>query len=137
MNPPKHSKSSDSPTRQMTVRVIPRLGRFQFNNSAARWFADRAITRITIGVDPIVKAVSIHSAEPNSKSLALGFRYLSNHATPDWASFYSRSILTMLSYADQANATFVCVPRGDVLTFLLDSEYALGAAVHHEPFSPT
>lgn len=120
----------------MTVRVIPRLGRFQFNNSAARWFADRAITRISIGVDPILKAVSVHPAEPNSKSLALGFRYLKSHPTPDWASFYSRSIMTMLSYADQANATFVCVPRGDALTFLLDSEYALSEAAHHETFPP-
>ena len=126
------STAPNAPMRPMTVRVSTQKARFQFNNSAACWFAARAITRISISVDPVLKSVTIHTAPPQTKSIALSFRYLPGQSTPDRAAFYSKFLLAIFHYEHRANATFLCVPREDSLSFLLDPEYELREAINIE-----
>ncbi len=124
MNRPKQPASDSVAARPMTVRVTANVGRFQFNNTAACWLASHAITRISIELDPVLKAVSVVPALPDSKSLALAYRYLPKQTTPVHTSFYSKQILQKLQYKAE-NATFLCIPRQNGLTFLLDPEYKL------------
>lgn len=116
--------------RILTVRIYRAKARFCFNTAATEWFHERAITRISVSVDPMLKSVSVQSASPNTKSLALTFTYLKKlPQRPVQAIFASQLILRILDYKATSNSTFIVIPSEDRLRFIVDQEYELRPSI--------
>ena len=132
------SQSNTGPKqeRQLTVRLTPAKGRFTFNSQATRWFAERAITRISIHVDPILRSVTVRAASTAEKSRLLTFLYHKPNPLPVQAIFDSRPLVSHLGYEKGPNSTFLITSLPDALVFLADPEYALRSSLHVESSGP-
>lgn len=113
----------------LTVHITPSNARFAFNIHATRWFTERAITRISIRVDPVLRSATVSAAVPSTRSLALDFRCHRPQDPPVQAAFKSRQLISALGYANESRATFLITASADALTFLADPEYALRSPV--------
>lgn len=122
--------------RQLTVRLTPAKSRFIFNSQATHWFVERAISRISIRVDPILRSVTVRAASPTDTSRLLTFLYHKPNPLPVQAIFDSRSLVSHLGYEKGPNSTFLITQLADALVFLADPEYALRSSIQVDCSGP-